>query len=59
MDDGRTLGEISAYCNYSPTCTEYQGVEIWLEIFLRISWYNLKVLSPAKLLFKKSVLPTG
>ena len=59
MDNRRTLAKISVDCNYSPTCTEYQGVEIWVEIFLCISWYNLKVLSPAKLLVDKSMLTMG
>ena len=34
-------------------------MKIWVEIFLRISWYNLKIISPAKLLVDKSVIPTG
>ena len=58
-DDGRTLGEIKEDWNYSPTCTEYQRVKIWVEIFLRISWYNLNIISSAKHLVEKSVLPTG
>ena len=59
MDNGSTSREISAYYYYSPTCTDYQGVEIWVEIFLRISGYNLKVLYPVKHLVEKSVLATG
>ena len=53
------MREINTDFNYSPTYTEYQEVEIWVEIFLPISWYNLKLLSPAKLLVEKSVLLTG
>ena len=49
------LGVDQRILHFPPTFTEYQGVEI----FLRVSWYNLKVLSPSKLLVEKSVLPTG